>query len=77
MCLVWRGLNRMIQLYMWGTPNGYKVSIMLEEVGLPYTVCPGRYREGRAVRARIPREIIANNRFTAIVDAERPGRRAN
>jgi GST-like protein len=27
-----------IDLYTWGTPNGHKVSIMLEEVGLPYTV---------------------------------------
>ena len=30
----------MIQLYTWGTPNGKKVSIMLEEVGLPYEVHP-------------------------------------
>jgi GST-like protein len=28
----------MIQLYTWDTPNGKKVSIMLEEVGLPYEV---------------------------------------
>ena len=28
----------MIELYTWGTPNGQKVSIMLEEVGLPYRV---------------------------------------
>ena len=28
----------MIDLYTWGTPNGRKVSIMLEEVGLPYSV---------------------------------------
>ncbi|MGZ8445847.1 MAG: glutathione S-transferase family protein, partial [Candidatus Binatia bacterium] len=28
----------MIQLYTWGTPNGKKVSIMLEEVGLPFEV---------------------------------------
>lgn len=27
-----------IELFMWGTPNGYKVSIMLEECGLPYAV---------------------------------------
>jgi len=27
-----------IELYTWGTPNGRKVSIMLEEVGLDYTV---------------------------------------
>lgn len=29
-----------IQLYTWGTPNGQKASIMLEEVGLPYTIHP-------------------------------------
>ena len=28
----------MIQLYTWGTPNGKKVSIMLEEIGMPYEV---------------------------------------
>ena len=28
----------MIDLYLWNTPNGRKVSIMLEEVGLPYKV---------------------------------------
>ena len=30
----------MIDLYTWSTPNGRKVSIMLEEVGLPYEVHP-------------------------------------
>ena len=30
----------MIQLYTWGTPNGKKASIMLEEIGLPYEVQP-------------------------------------
>ena len=29
-----------IDLYTWNTPNGRKVSIMLEEVGLPYSVIP-------------------------------------
>ncbi|MAB13927.1 MAG: glutathione S-transferase, partial [Parvibaculum sp.] len=30
----------MIDFYTWTTPNGYKVSIMLEETGLPYEVHP-------------------------------------
>ena len=32
----------MIDLYTWQTPNGRKVSIMLEEIGLDYTVFPGK-----------------------------------
>jgi len=30
----------MIELYTWSTPNGRKISIMLEELGLPYNVHP-------------------------------------
>ena len=30
----------MIHLYTWPTPNGHKVQIMLEEIGVPYTVHP-------------------------------------
>jgi GST-like protein len=37
----------MLDLYTWGTPNGYKASIMLEECGLPYTVRPVNLREGQ------------------------------
>src|SRR5437667_399182 len=37
----------MIDLYTWTTPNGRKVSIMLEECGLPYTVHPVNIREGQ------------------------------
>jgi GST-like protein len=32
------GRNEVIDLYTWTTPNGRKVSIALEELGLPYTV---------------------------------------
>ena len=37
----------MIELYTWGTPNGRKVSIMLEEVGLDYTVHEVSIRDGQ------------------------------
>ena len=36
----------MIDLYFWPTPNAYKASIMLEEVGLPYTVKPVHIGKG-------------------------------
>ena len=36
----------MIDLYTSPTPNGWKVSILLEELGLPYNVCPIRLQEG-------------------------------
>ena len=32
--------NAPIDLYFWPTPNGWKITIMLEECGLPYTVIP-------------------------------------
>ena len=36
----------MIDLYTWGTPNGHKIHIMLEETGIEYTVHPINIREG-------------------------------
>jgi glutathione S-transferase len=44
----------MIDLYYWPTPNGWKISIALEELGLPYTVRAGQHRPRRAVRAGLP-----------------------
>jgi GST-like protein len=61
----------MIQLYMWGTPNGYKVSIMLEEVGLPYTVCPVDIGKGEQFEPEFLK-ISPNNKIPAIVDANGP-----
>ena len=40
-----------IELYTWATPNGRKVSVMLEEVGLPYKEHPDQHQQGRAVPA--------------------------
>ena len=36
----------MIDLYFWPTPNGWKISIALEEMGLPYSVIPLRIGQG-------------------------------
>lgn len=62
----------MIQLYTWKTPNGRKVSIMLEEIGLPYTVRPVDFGK----REQFAPEFLAispNNKIPAIVDEEGPG----
>jgi len=59
----------MIDLYFWPTPNGKKVSILLEEVGLPYRVIPLDIGLG----AQFSREYLAlnpNHRMPAIVDHE-------
>jgi GST-like protein len=61
----------MIDLYTWATPNGRKVSILLEELGLPYTVHPVNIGKGEQ---RTP-EFIAlnpNSKIPAIVDTEGP-----
>ena len=62
----------MIDLHTWTTPNGRKVSIMLEECGLPYRVHPVNIGAGEQFRP----EFLAlnpNNRIPAIVDSDGPG----
>lgn len=61
----------MIQLYMWGTPNGYKVSIMLEETELPYEVCPVDIGKGEQFAPDFLK-ISPNNKIPAIVDPDGP-----
>ncbi len=57
----------MIDLYTWTTPNGRKVSIALEEMGLDYTVHPIALRSG-AQKAPDFLAINPNGRIPAIVD---------
>jgi GST-like protein len=57
----------MIDLYAWPTPNAYKVSIMLEETGLPYTVIPVNIMAGEQFEPSFLK-ISPNNRMPAIVD---------
>ncbi len=59
----------MIDLYTWGTPNGHKVSIALEELGLPYTVKPVDLGKGVQKQPEFLR-INPNGRIPAIVDRE-------
>jgi GSH-dependent disulfide-bond oxidoreductase len=57
----------MIDLHYWPTPNGWKVSIMLEECGLPYTLKPVNIGRGEQFSAEFL-AIGPNNRMPAIVD---------
>ena len=57
----------MIDLHYAPTPNGWKISIMLEELGLPYTVIPVNIRAGEQFRPEFL-AISPNNRIPAIVD---------
>lgn len=61
----------MIDLYTWTTPNGRKVSIMLEETGLPYRVKPVDIGKGEQFAPEFL-AISPNNRIPAIVDQEGP-----
>jgi GST-like protein len=63
-----------IELYYWPTPNGWKISIMLEECGLPYIVRPIDISKGDQFAPHFL-AISPNNRIPAIVDpAGRDGR---
>lgn len=57
----------MIDLHYWPTPNGWKISIMLEECGLPYTVLPVNIGKGDQFKSEFL-AISPNNRMPAIVD---------
>ncbi len=59
----------MIDLYTWGTPNGRKASIMLEETGLPYTVYPIDIGKNDQFDEAFL-ELSPNNKIPAIVDQE-------
>ncbi|WP_299437190.1 glutathione S-transferase N-terminal domain-containing protein [uncultured Rhodospira sp.] len=59
----------MIDLYFWPTPNGLKVTILLEELGVPYTVHPINITKGEQFTPEFL-AISPNNRMPAIIDSE-------
>jgi GSH-dependent disulfide-bond oxidoreductase len=61
-----------IELYYWPTPNGWKISIMLEECGLPYTVHSVNIGKGDQFKPDFL-AISPNNKMPAIVDPDGPG----
>ncbi len=62
----------MLDLYYAPTPNGWKITIMLEECGLPYRVVPVNLGAGDQFRPEFLR-ISPNNRMPVIVDPEAAG----
>jgi GST-like protein len=62
----------MIDVYFWPTPNGYKVTVMLEELGLKYNVIPVNIGKGDQFQPQFLK-ISPNNRMPAIIDHEGPG----
>ena len=65
----------MIELYLWPTPNGFKITIMLEECGLPYEVKYVNIGRGDQFEPEFL-VISPNNRMPAIVDTEGPDGKA-
>jgi len=61
-----------IELYYWPTPNGWKITIMLEELGLPYRLAYVNIGKGEQFEPEFLK-IAPNNRMPAIVDADGPG----
>ena len=61
----------MIDVYSWPTPNGHKVHIALEEMGLPYRIHGVNIREGEQFKPEFLK-ISPNNRIPAVVDGDGP-----
>jgi len=59
----------MIELYYWPTPNGHKVTMFLEEVGLDYAIHPINISAGDQFKPEFLR-FSPNNRMPAIIDTE-------
>jgi len=66
------GSTIVIDLYFWPTPNGYKISIALEEMGLDYTVHGIDIGAGDQFDPEFLK-IAPNNRIPAIIDHDGPG----
>jgi GSH-dependent disulfide-bond oxidoreductase len=62
----------MIEAWTWPTPNGHKLHIMLEELGLPYKVIPVNIGTGDQFKPEFL-AITPNHRIPAIVDPDGPG----
>ena len=64
-------MTQPIDLYYWPTPNGWKITIFLEEVDLPYNVVPVDIAAGDQYEPEFLK-ISPNNKMPAIIDPEGP-----
>lgn len=64
-------MTKPIELYFWPTPNGWKISIALEEMGLPYELKPVNIGKGEQFSPSFL-AISPNNRMPAIIDPDGP-----
>ena len=64
--------NPVIDLYTWQTPNGRKISIALEELGLPYNVIPIDIGKDAQFAPEFLK-VAPNNKIPAIVDSHEDG----
>jgi GST-like protein len=67
-----REIRMTIELHTWNTPNGRKISVALEEMGLPYRVIPVNIGKGEQMAPEFL-VISPNNKIPAIVDPDGPG----
>jgi GSH-dependent disulfide-bond oxidoreductase len=65
-------VQKPIELFFWPTPNGFKITTMLEEAGLPYVVRPVNISKGDQFKPAFLK-ISPNNRMPAIIDPNGPG----
>lgn len=61
-----------IEVFFWPTPNGFKITVMLEECGLPYFIRPLNISKGDQFKPEFLK-ISPNNRMPAIIDPNGPG----
>lgn len=67
-----RAAQKPIEVYFWPTPNGFKITVMLEECKLPYVIRPVNIGRGDQFKPEFL-AISPNNRMPAIVDPNGPG----
>ncbi len=65
-------MNKHLELYYWPTPNGHKITIFLEETGIPYTVHAVDIGKGEQFKPEFLK-ISPNNKIPALVDPDGPG----